>query len=206
MNRRNFAVILMSACAVVALAWLFHTPAPAATPPPTAKTPQPVAQKLAAPKFASGQIAPPVIGPAQKPTEQTADAAAMAAPATGDPQAELGTALDDIIGLLQSGDIYTAMMRYIPPDKLAEIPAAEMAGMQAEMQAQMSRPEAQQGIQMMIQAVQSMKTMNPTMNDAGDKATYQVSDPTGQDSRTEPMSFQKIDGKWYVNPDSMGGM
>ncbi len=118
----------------------------------------------------------------------------------------MGTSIDDIIGLLQAGDLYTAMMRYFPPDKLAEISPADMAGMQQNLQQMMAQPEAQMGIQMMVQVLQNMKTMTPTMNDAGDKATYDVSDPTGQDTRTQPFSFEKIEGKWYVDPDKMGGM
>jgi hypothetical protein len=145
-----------------------------------------------------------VAGPAPKPGDTTGETAA--APADGDPQRELGTSIDDIIGLLQSGDLYTAMMRYIPPDKLAEIPPDQMAGIQTQMQAQMAQPEMQMGLQMMVQVLQNMKTMTPTLNGSGDKATYQISDPTGQDSRTQPFSFQKIEGKWYVNPDDMGGM
>jgi hypothetical protein len=204
MKRHNLMVVMMSACAVVALAWLFHTPAPAAMPQQTG-APKPVAVNITAPKLASGQIAPPVM-PASKPGEIAADTAVAAPAADADPQAELSTSLDDIINLLQSGDLYTAMMRYVPPDKLAQIPDAEKAGMQAEIQSQMSQPQAQMGIQMMVQVLQSMKTMTPAMSETGDKATYQISDPTGQDTRTQPMAFQKIDGKWYVDPDSMGGM
>ncbi len=78
MSRRNFAVILMSAIAVVALAWLFHTPAPAAMPEKTVATPKPAPQQIQAPKLAPTQIAPPVAGPANGPAEPTGEVAARA--------------------------------------------------------------------------------------------------------------------------------
>jgi hypothetical protein len=202
MNRRNFVIGLMALLAVAGLAWLFHTP------PPVVKVAAAAAAvtKADAPKTAPTQIAPPVAPPAQNAGEPTADAAPAPDTTEGDPEKELGVAIDDIVDLLQAGDIYTAMMRYVPPDMLAQIPEEEKAMMQSQIQSQMAQPQAQQGIQMFIQVFQSMKTMSPTINGSGNLATYQISDPSGRSAQTHPMSFVKIEGKWYVSPDTMNGM
>jgi len=202
MKLRSLLTIVLVAALTLGVVWYLK---PAASEPvKTAAAPKP-APKPAAPKAAPAQIAAPVVAPAAKP----AGTAPAADPGAGEPQKELNTALTDISDLLSAGDLYTAMMRYLPPDMLdkmlAQVPESERANMQQMMQQQMSRPEAQQGIQMMIQVVDSMKTMTPDISAAGDKATYQISDPSGQDSKIVPFSFEKVDGKWYVSPDMMKG-
>jgi hypothetical protein len=203
MNRRNIATAILCVLVVAGLAWLFHTPAPPVEQ--VAGASKVTGANVAAPRLAPTGIAPPTAPPAPKPGAAPAGAMAAGGPSSADPQVELNSAIDDIVSLLQAGDLYTAMMRYLPPDQLAQIPDAEKANMQDQIQNQMSQPGAQQGIQMFIQVFQSMKSSAPTMNAAGDKATYQVSDPTGQSPDTVPMSFEKIDGKWYFNTDSMRG-
>jgi hypothetical protein len=207
MKTRHIALVVFCVLAVVGLAWLFHTPAPEPAKPVAAA---PAPKPIAAPKPAvSTTIAPPVAQPAQVSVTQAA-APAPAAPDTGgDPQKELNVAFDDIIGLLQGGNVYDAMMKYISPDDLdkmfAQAPPDVRANLQAQMQQEMSRPEAQQGIAMMVQVVQSMKTMTPDIDSTGNKATYHITDPSGQDTQSQPFSFKKVDGKWYVDPSSMGG-
>ncbi len=51
-----------------------------------------------------------------------------------------------------------------------------------------------------------MQSQTPTINDAGDLATYMISDPTGRDTTQKPLSFRKIDGKWYVDQKSMDSL
>jgi len=199
MNRRNLTFFVVGLLAVAGLAWLFHTP------PPVDKVVA-AAAKPSAPKATPMQIAPPTAPPAQNVVEEAAAAAPAPDANEPDPEKELGVAIDDIVDLMQSGDLYTAMMRYLPPDMLAQIPEEEKAVMQSQLQSQMAQPQAQQGIQMFIQVFQSMKTMSPTVNGSGNLATYQISDPSGRSAQTHPMSFVKIEGKWYVSPDTVNGM
>jgi hypothetical protein len=200
MNRK-LGLTALVVVLVVGAAWLFRpVPAPA---PKVVEAPKPAPAKVDPPKpvAKTTQIAAPVLAPV------AAKASTAPAPAkTSDPQAELNTAFADIINLLQSGDILTAMHRYLPPDFLAKMPPQQLAMMEQQLPAEMARPEAQQGIQMMITVLQSMQTQTPTMNETGDKATYQVTDPEGRAPNPEPFSMKKIDGKWYVDPEAMGGM
>lgn len=191
-------VILLAAGAV----WLFQKPEVPAPAPKVAEAPKPAPDKIEAPKLAKAAIAAPVAPPA----------VAKDAPATtpaksaGDPQAELNTTLTDMVSLLQSGDMLTAFHRYMPPDFIAKMPPQQLQQIEQGMQQEMSQPEAQQGVQMMVTVLQNMQTMTPAMNETGDKATYQIMDPSGQSTKPEPFTLKKIDGKWYVDPESMGGM
>lgn len=202
---RSLISIVVVAALTLGVVFLFKPATPEAPKP--AAVAKPAAQKPDAPKAAGSQVVAPVVKPADKPGDKPTATAAK--PATADPQKELNTALTDITDLLAAGDLYGAMMRYLPPDMITQmmdrLPESERANFQQMVQQQMSDPEAQQGIQMMVQVVDSMKTMAPEMNAAGDKATYQISDPSGQDTKVVPFSFQKIDGKWYVSPEMMKG-
>ena len=74
----------------------------------------------------------------------------------------------------------------------------------AAMQQQMSSPEAQQMLQGMAQMFQSMKDQTPDINATGDQATYQMTPPAGMlppgmpTPPPRPMTFVKIDGRWYI--------
>ncbi len=202
MKLRPVLTIVAVAALTLGVVWFLKPATPEA--PKAAAVAKPAAPKPDAPKPPSSQVVAPVVKPADKPANKPAD---PAKPTDSDPQKELVSSLNDITDLLNAGDVYGAMMRYLPPDMITQmtdhLPESERGNMQQMIQQEMSQPEAQQGIQMMVQVVDSMKTMTPEVNAAGDKATYQISDPTGQDPKSVPFSFQKIDGKWYVSPDMM---
>ncbi len=199
MNRK-IGLVLVVIALIAGVIWLFQKPTPAPAAPTVAVAPKP-APTIEAPKpVAKSAVAAPVAA--------TAAAKPAAAPAKpgNDPQAELNTAIADMISLIQAQDMLTAVQRYLPPDFLAKMPPEEKADMEREMTVGLSSPDAQQGMQMMVQVLQGMQTQTPTLNAAGDTATYQLSDPTGRATKTVPFNLRKIDGKWYVDPESMGGM
>jgi hypothetical protein len=199
---RKLSIAAVVVVLVAGAVWLFWKPAPPPPAPKVAEAPKAVAPKVTAPTVAPQVVAPTVAPAVPKATVAEATPAKPAA----DPQAELNTALSDIISLIQSGDLVTAFERYAPPDELAKMSPDQKAQMEQEMSTQMSQPQAQQAMQMMVTVLQSMQTQTPTLNAAGDRATYQLSDPTGQSPEIVPFSFQKIDGKWYVDSKSMQGM
>lgn len=43
----------------------------------------------------------------------------------------------------------------------------------------------------------AMQTQTPTFNDAGDRATFEISDPTGHSQPLRPITLQKVNGQWY---------
>ncbi len=205
MKPRSLITIVVVAALTLGVVWFLKQPAPEA--PKVATATKAAAPAPAAPKASASLVVAPTAKPADKPAAKSADPVAKTA--ASDSQKELNSTLSDISDMLNAGDVYGAVMRYLPPEMITQmtdsLPESERANLQGMIQQQMSQPGAQQGIQMMVQVVDSMKTMTPEINATGDKATYQISDPTGRDTKTEPFTLQKIDGKWYVSPDMMKG-
>jgi len=203
MKPRSLVATVIAAALVGGAVWYFTQPAaPAPAPVKTAEAPKAAA---AAPVKPSTQIAPPiappVVAPAPKPTAAQPAANPDPAAAKTDPQAELNTAIDDIISLLQSGNMMALFEKYATPEDQAKMPPEE----KAQMEQMMSQPGAQMMIQMMVSGIQSIKDQTPQMNAAGDEATYQMTmsppagmGPAGRAPQTEPMTFVKVDGKWYI--------
>ncbi len=191
--KRSLLTIVIAAALTIGVVWLFN---PGPPPQKMAEAPKPAA----APKPATpaAQVAAPVVAPV-KPQAPAPAVASAAKP--GDAQSELNTAFSDIINLVQSGDFYTAFERYVPPDVQAQISEEEKAQLKQEMASDPPPPEE---LQMFVGVIQTMQGQSPALNDAGDRATYQVSDPTGRSTQTQAIVFKKIDGKWYVDPQSMG--
>jgi hypothetical protein len=213
MKSQNLALGAIVLIAVAGLAyWLLNPPAPApvqvaAKPAPATATPTPPPIEVKAPR-----VAMPIAAPAPTPAEPAASTPAQTAPAEtakGDPQAELSTAIPEIIGFLQAGDMVSLMERYMPPDEIAKMPPEQLAQMRQQMQTEMQNPQFQQMMQGMVQVFQSMKDQTPTYNAAGDVATYQINMPAvaGVPSGDFPskISFKKINGKWYGDDQNGDG-
>lgn len=198
---RKLIIAGTSAALTVGAAWLFHAPASAAATPVAARPTAPAPQ-LGATKSAVSAVAAPSVAPV---TPKAPLPIAVAKPGQ-DPQAELNTSLSDMISLVQAGDLLTAFNRYMPPEVAAKMSPEQRDRMQQELSNAAADPQAQMAMQMMVTVLQGMQTQTPTMNDAGDRATYQVYDPSGQDPQSRPFAMRKIDGKWYIDPDSMGGL
>lgn len=199
MNTRNLLVVVLVAALTAAGVW-FLKPAPAPEPVKTAAAPKPVEPAPAAPQpTVAPQVAAPAAAPA--PAAETPAPAQTGASSTanGDAIVELNTEIGDMSSLLQAGDMSTLIDKYMPPQMKAQMTPEMMAQMQQQMQS----PQAQQQLQMMAQALQSLQGQTPTFNDAGDRATYQMSPPAGMvppganAPQTVPVIFMKVDGHWY---------
>ncbi len=200
MSTRNLLVIVIVAALTAAGVW-FLKPAPAPEPAKTAEAPKPAAPAATIVKPA---VAPQVAAPAAS-AAPVAEAPApvqtgASSTANGEAIVELNTAIGDISSLLQAGDMATLIDKYMPPQAKAQM-TPEML---AQMQQQMQSPQAQQQLQVMAQALQSLQGQTPTFNEAGDRATYQMSPPPGMVPpganvpQTIPVTFMKVDGRWYA--------
>ncbi|HTB63681.1 MAG TPA: sigma-70 family RNA polymerase sigma factor [Opitutales bacterium] len=145
-------------------------------------------------------IAAPALPPAPSVAVATGTTSAATSSATvNDPQAELSTALPDLITLIQNGDLFTAYMRYMPPSYFASMPQNvkdQLAQQEANL---LADPNTAPRRQQLVQALQAMQTLVPTMNAAGDTATYDLPFPAGNPD-VQKISFIKVDGKWYLSP------
>lgn len=149
-----------------------------------------------APKPAFTQVAAPTAPVAQPPTPGSAPAA----PAASGPRAELNATMDDIIGVLQTGDAVAAFERFLSPEFLGKLPPEGKAEFEQQILAQLATPRGQQGMQQMMDVLKIMKTQTPQLNATSDRATYPIDDPSGVHSFPPQISFQKVNGTWYVVP------
>jgi len=215
-SQRYILAVLAVVLVGIGLWWFLRPPAPqekasAATLP--AKAVASVSDKVEPPK----PLAPPTIAaPALKPA--AASVAATSAPdANSDPQADLKTAIPDIVRILRANDLMALVQNYTPPDKLtprllqqAQKTADQLQAAQA--MAASLPPDIQERInhpfEQMAKGYEVIIGQVPTMNAAGDEATYMVSMPGPPDPNTGdsvstpvPQTFIKINGKWYMKED-----
>jgi hypothetical protein len=202
--RKLLPIVLVLAIAALAV-WLFRKPAVVETPkiataPALAKVEAPALSKVEAPK-----LAPPVVPPARKPSAEPPTApVADATPAPGGTQAELNATIDDVTSLMQAGDFVGLFEKYAAPEDVAKMSPQDKAEMEQGMQQAMANPQAQQMMQAETRMFQSLKDQTPQMNATGDQATYQMTPtadmlPPGMAlPPSEPMTFEKIDGRWYI--------
>jgi hypothetical protein len=115
-------------------------------------------------------------------------------PAAPDPQLNVQTAAANLADLMRAGDFANFVARYMPPEMRSQMGPEQLVQM-AEGMAQASTPGTREyeQTQQLIQALDSVKNMEPTLNDTGDTATYQVNVP-GAPAR---IRFIKVDGLWY---------
>jgi len=210
MKLRTPLTVLLVAGVTIGAIWLFNKPAPAAEK--TAQAPTLKAALQTAPVHVA-QVAAP-LAPAVPASGESPSASAPDAPApisSSDPHTDLNACIDDIANMLQSGNITGLVDNYAPPQVLAQMPPEA----RAQMEEYMSAPQAQQQIQMMAQVFQGLKGVAPTMNDAGDRATYQITPPAGMAAtlppganipETIPITFVKQDGRWYIGDGPGGGL
>jgi len=180
---------------------------------------QPAAQAPSSAKIAAAPatLRPALSMPASKPAQVEAPKAAPAVPdpvsassvttsdsTKGDPQMELGTAIDDMATMLQAGDMPGLLEKYTSPEQMAKVSPEQKAVMAQRIQQQMTDPHVQQMQQSVAQILWSFKSQTPEMNATGDEATYQMTPtadmaPPGEPlPASVPMTFIKIDGRWYL--------
>ena len=125
-------------------------------------------------------------------------------PVAGALPAELSKTIMDIASLIQSGDLVTVMRMYMPPEQLADLPPDTLAQLDQIKQQLANLLTLQQKLQSMSQLFAALKDQTPEMSADGGTATFQLTmpdearrlDPTH--ATTQPVTFQKINGDWYV--------
>lgn len=202
--KTRFVIVLVFLAAAGGAVWWFLQPAPAAAEPvKTAAAPKPAEAPKPAPLMAPTKIAAPIAPPVAAP-KPVAMSQPAPAPAANNVQAELNNTIDDMASMMQSGDMVALMKKYMLPEQLAKIPPEQMAQMEQMVKQQAAVPQVQQMLQGMSQAVSALKDQAPEMNAAGDQATYQMSMPASAlppgmtPPPPRPMTFQKVDGQWYI--------
>jgi len=220
MNSRQFLAVVIVALVAGAAGWALHNPSPAPEKTAAAVAPSPTPASVQAP---SAQVAAPVLPPAPKSVAPTPPAVTTAAPTAPAPAApvdanppsaqpappELASAINDMGSMIQSGDFIALMENYLPPQQMAALTPEQKTFMESQIQQQIQTPQGQQQVKLMTQMVQALPGLTPTINSAGDHATYQVPTPAGAAPAgtplppTIPITFVKVDGRWYF---SNGGM
>lgn len=209
MNTRNLSILAVVAVLVGGGIYYFiQSPAPTPPPAKVAEAPKPAAPAPApvAPKPA---VAAPIAAPVAAPVATPAPAAKpVAAPATSDAVKELDSTINDMAAALQAGDMNAMVDKFTAPAQRAQM---QQMMQSPQMQQTMQSPQMQQQLQMMGQALQSLQGQTPTFNDAGDRATYQMTPPAGMVPPeanlppTIPVTFIKVDGHWYTGDGPGGG-
>ncbi len=181
--------------------WLLSPPSAAAMQAATAPVPAaPVVAPTPPPETKTPRVVSPVAAPVQPPAPvEAAPVAAVAEKPKADPQAQMSTVIPDIVDLLNSGDVVTAYERYMPPAIIGQMNPDQLARLEQALQS----PNVQPTVQRAAQVFQMLKDQTPAYNDAGDRASYVIPDPSGRGAQIPPVIFQNIDGKWYVDPTSM---
>jgi len=230
MKNRNALLGLVIAVLLTAgiVWWVKQTPAEKPvvefTPakPAPAKPATQVAMPVLPPK--SAVVAPTL--PAAVPSTNPQPAATPVAAAN--PQADLNTAVSDLISTLQSGDVNGFVQNYMAPSMMEmaksqveaqfannpnvtpEIKARAEQALEQRMptmiqqlsQEMSQRPDALQGMQKMAAALQSAQATPPQMNDAGDRATYTLQ-TNGDKDLPASLIMVRQDGKWSLDFASM---
>jgi cytoskeletal protein RodZ len=154
-------------------------------------------------KPASIQIPPsPVSAPTTTPKSAVASSLASDAIAATDSPKDINATISAVISLVQTGNLVTVFKNYTSPSTyLIENPDAENT-LEETMKNWENTPESQ----IFVQVLQAMKDETPTYNDAVDRATYNITDPTGRNLDLRSITLQKIDGEWrFTHTDIMRG-
>ncbi len=148
------------------------------------------------------KVAAPILGPASPSvTTETSPAAPSTPTLTNDPQSDLSTAIPDLINLIQTDQLRTAIRRYMPPSYFEQMPQAVQDQLEQQEQNLLADPNMAKQRQVAVSALQSMLNKAPDLNQAGDHATYHLdTDPNAPNHPPTVISFIKVDGRWYLEP------
>lgn len=112
---------------------------------------------------------------------------ATAAPAA-DPRAKLDTAIDEGIRLLEDEEYIKFVKMFVPPDELKKITEKRSIEEFAEGFGEKNAPRLKK-------VLKSIKGSEPTIDDDGKMATYELKEAVGS---KKTISFVKIDKLWYL--------
>jgi hypothetical protein len=198
-------IVITVICIIAGLLGWFLNPPPADTPKP-AETKSPA--KSEAPKVAVGaapvapvkptQIAAPVAPPAiVKPDAPASTKPAAVSTADPMPQSDLKGLFDQTIRLLEAHDIVAVIKTIMPPDEtksmMEQLHVSTPEELAAALRQQM--PDLDKRADDMLQAMQAVQGMTPELSTDGNRATYKVDPPIGDN---DELTFVKIDGNWYL--------
>jgi hypothetical protein len=122
-----------------------------------------------------------------------------------DPQADLKTAIPDVVNLLRLGDIYTFKKNYTPPNQMEPQQFQNMLETVVQAMGRMAQNPKLRETMMAAYAetaknYESFENEKPTYNTTGDEASYIFSrQPLYEGDETQvTTTFVKINGKWYM--------
>ena len=217
MTTRNTLLTVTAAALLAAGVWWFSQSASA-----------PLAEKAAATPAAPVTPAPKVAAPVVPPVVPSAQPKPMETPAPAPPpDADLNTAVNDLITALESQDANAVAQCLFPSmlegaKKAAITSLAQNPNMTPEMQARMDQiieqqkpqmiqqltqrmaqdPSALQGYQKLGAALKHAQNIPPTMNAAGDQATYTL-DLKGIGGLSPKVVMTLRDGEWAPDFSTM---
>jgi len=188
MKSYNFVIVAVCILVMAGLAWFFYNPAKSI--PPVKASEAPASVNVATPKPAPTQIAVPVVPTATKPGAVAVSSVTSADIGKSQPEIEVHAFIDDVAGLLNSGDIAGAMEKTEPPEVDAELfPNPEMkARFYATVQKDSANPRRQQGLKDIAQRFLALKDKTPEVNATSDELTYP----------NDGVVFEKENGIWYI--------
>lgn len=203
MKRRGIIVLVIVALFAGAV-WWWQSPGSVPEKIASAPSSSTVSTVSAAPETTPAEtkggthaIALPAVAPAPKPAESTPTPAEPDA-ATED-QKKINTMLASAIDQIQNGNLVDVFETFQSPDSLAQMKPDTKIALEEPLRDREATPgiQATPEIQIWIQVLQAMKDQTPTYNDAGDQATYAISDPTGRGIVMRPLVLHKVNGQWY---------
>jgi len=198
-RKTNPAILILLVLLIATVLWFF-------TQTPSSSSEKSLPAKIAA----SGPdqavvlakiVAPPAarakIDPIAVPATLPADAAT---PDHADPQAELKTAIPEIVRLWREGKIVELRLTYNPPGRISPEMIQILQVMQRENDDIIAaHPDLQQTYHDAMEAnakpYEELEGQIPLYNAAGDEATYQLRQ---EDGTYASRTFVKINGKWYL--------
>jgi len=210
MKFRNFIRVVIAVALVGIGIWWFTRSTTVALEK-TAGATMPVRENAPKP-VAPPQIAKPLAPVAQVKTEMASQPSVStnATPDSADPQADLKTALPDIVRLQRTGDLVKLYQTYLQPNRLTPEFMQQLLDSLHRQQDSLAQadPDLQQRLLRIRQQIQEeaaqdvedLESQTPTYNDAGDEATYVYTPRVLGEMSTEQeqKKFIKINGKWYL--------
>ncbi len=179
MSFKRLPDLIIVACLAALIVW-WRWPATPATP---SVAPAVIVSHLPAPVVTT-DVPPPGAPADAPPAPPVVTVVIPSAPV--DPQAELGTAISDLIRLAQAGDAATMFQNYIQPSAQAGMSEQVKTNMIYMMQNEAASPQG-------LLEMQYIQSSTPTMDPSGNRATYTF--PPGNPRGS--LSLVKVNGRWY---------
>lgn len=188
MNSKYIANVVIGACLAGVIAWWWSgRSTPMTGPAPHTHAAE--AENAGAPTAVPPAVASDLASAPDAGRAEPLPAAVDPTPAlVSDPQADMSTAVPDLIRLAQAGNFAAVYQMYVPPDVLAKMSPDELAMRIQRMQTAAQTPAGQMQMQAML-------ATPPTYDDTGTHATIAL--PAGSPSG-DTMTFVKVNGRWYV--------